>query len=203
MKGSFLQFPRFGEFKRVLDEAVQTARADAAKSRKPTSPAYALHKVATTDAERRAAYAAFTPGDRDALSADWNASCASYESAKLAEHRADQTRWKAQADAATAAAMVAESARIASMPPGARRRAEFMRTLVRSGRIIGHSLCVCLILPKLICVALILLLYMIVGIPVLVVLNWRESVAIVKALPDAVRALGHEPLKQSNVTGNA
>ena len=116
MQGGLSAPNRFAAFRIVLSEAVQKARTESAKRRAPTSPAYAAHKDATTNAERAAAYAAFTRADQAALRADCDAVRATYETARLADIHAAEARRKALYDADLAASKTTEKKRIAALP---------------------------------------------------------------------------------------
>ena len=132
---------RLAAFKRVLVEAAKPP---------PLSPAFAVYRAATSDAERRAAYALLTESDREAIIADARKSMDARITALADERRADDAAFKARSDVRETALKLAEDSRIAMLPPAVRRRVEWSRLMAKIACVTGTCLVVAFVAAQLV-----------------------------------------------------
>ena len=132
---------RIAAFKRVLMDATKPP---------PLSPAFAVYHAATSDAERRAAYALLTESDREAIIADARKSLDVRMRALADEHCAKDAVFKARSDIRETAIKLAKESQIAALPPAVRRRVEWGRLIVRIACVTGTCLVVTFLAAQLI-----------------------------------------------------
>jgi hypothetical protein len=185
---------RYEAFRRVLAEATK---------RPPSSPALLSYYAATSNAERRVAYAALTQDERDALIEN-ACKIADAQVKDLAEkRRAEAASIKSLFDANAATAKTIEDARIAALPPVARRRARFKRVMLFFAQaiwnwlwrilvfafILGNILTFCLsLIYHWAAWALLFGTLMAVSCAIMIVAHRRTIISIVKTLPEAIYA---------------
>jgi hypothetical protein len=186
--------PRFVAFMRVLVEAAKPP---------PLSLAFADYRAASSDAERRAAYASLTQADRDAIIADARKSCDARIKVLADERRADAAAFKARSDDRAAAITLAEDARIAALPSAIRRRVEWRRLILKIACVTGTCLAIAFSAAQLtgevgyfvwnlfhywIFWVLLLGVNIVIFSVVMIAAHWRVIASVLRALPTAIYA---------------
>lgn len=198
--GTQIRCSRFAAFKRVLVEATKPASP---------SPAFAKYRAAITNTERGAAFESLTKTDRELIVADAIKSHEAWVKGFVEEQRADDAAFKASIDARNAAIKLAKDARIAILPPVARRRAERRRLITKIFYVTGTCLFVVFVTAQLvgevsyfgwslfhdwIIWAFLIGANIAIFVVCIVVAYWRVIISVVKSLPSAIyAAIATEP----------